>query len=106
MPVVDGLPIPIATGQIPPRAASPAPPEHPVDHHPVIGPAPTPTRRAIRQQRLQPSPFLISQIMTIKHTDDLPDPRQEIHGTRPDMEAGMSSGQGEAVSTTVAVDTA
>src|SRR5438270_7272718 len=85
MPVVDGLPIPIATGQIPPRAASPAPPEHPVDHHPVIRPAPTPRRRAIRQQRLQPGPFLISQIMTIKHTDDLPDPHQEIHGTRPSL---------------------
>lgn len=40
-------------------------------------------RPAIGQQRLQPSPFLISQIMTIKHPDDLPDPRQEIHGTRP-----------------------
>src|SRR6185312_11135344 len=63
--------------------ASPTPPEHPVDHHPVISPAPTPTRRAIRQQRLQPSPFLISQIMTIKHTDDLPEPRQKIHETRP-----------------------
>jgi len=29
-----------------------------------------------------------------------------IHGARSDVEAGMSSGQGEAVSTTVAVDTA
>lgn len=65
--------------------ASPTPPEHPVDHHPVIGPPPTPTRRAIRQQRLQPSPFLISQIMTIKHTDDLPEPRQKIHETRPSL---------------------
>jgi hypothetical protein len=29
-----------------------------------------------------------------------------IRGTRSDMEVGMSSGQGEAVSTTVVVDTA
>ena len=29
-----------------------------------------------------------------------------IHGTRSDMEDGLSSGQGEAVSTTVVVDTA
>jgi hypothetical protein len=83
MPVIDGLPVPIATRQIPPRAPGPSPPQHPVDHRAVIGPAPTPTRRAIRQQRRQPSPFPISQIMTIKHTDDLPDPPQEIHGTRP-----------------------
>jgi hypothetical protein len=36
-----------------------------------------------RATAVPPSPFLISQILTIKHTDDLPDPRQEIHGTRP-----------------------
>ena len=89
MPVIDGLPVPVATGQIPPRATRPRPPQHPVDHRPVIGPAPTPTRRAIRQQRLQPSPFPISQIMTIKHTDDLPDPPHEIHGTRPSRGVGV-----------------
>jgi hypothetical protein len=44
--------------------------------------------------------------MSIKHKQDLPHPPAVIHETRSDMEAGMSSGQGEAVSTTVAVDTA
>jgi hypothetical protein len=83
MSVIDGFPVPVATRQIPPRAPGPSPPQHPVDHRPVIGPASTPTRHAIRQQRRQPSPLPISQIMTIKHTDDLPDPPQEIHGTRP-----------------------
>src|ERR687894_1589268 len=83
MPVIDGLSVPVSTRQVPPRRATTGPPEHPVDHHPVIGPPSTPTRRAIGQQPLQPGPFLISQIMAIKHTDDLPDPLQEIHRTRP-----------------------
>jgi hypothetical protein len=49
----------------------------------VISPPTTPTRRPIGQQRLQPSPFLVGQVMAIKHTQDLPHPPGLIHGTRP-----------------------
>ncbi|HEU0086662.1 MAG TPA: hypothetical protein VFQ77_03275, partial [Pseudonocardiaceae bacterium] len=45
-------------------------------------PSATPTRGLIRQQRLQSSPFLIGQIMAIKHPEDLSYPPTEIHGTR------------------------
>jgi hypothetical protein len=44
--------------------------------------------------------------MSIKHTADLQDPRHKIQETRPDMEGGLSRGQGEAAPATVAVDAA
>ena len=71
-----------------------------------MGPPPTATRGLVRQQRLQPGPFLVGQIMTMQHQKDLLHPALKIRGTRSDMEGGLSSGQGEAVSTTVVVDTA
>src|SRR3954463_6290935 len=82
MPVVDGLPRPERRRHIPPRHTTPRPPEHPVEHRAVVGPPPTPTRGLIRQQRLQPSPLLIGQVMTMQHTKDLPHPALKIRGTR------------------------
>src|SRR5258708_27791065 len=84
MPVIDGLPVPEPLRQIPPRAPSPGPEENPVDHHPVIRP-PAALPRISRQERPQPLPLLISQIMTfqpLKHRTDLHDPLMKIHGTR------------------------
>jgi hypothetical protein len=72
----------------------------------VIGPAPTPLRFLTGQQRLQPGPFLVGQIMTIEHADGLPHPLIKIRGTRSDMEGVPVKGQGEAVPMAVAVGTA
>ena len=51
----------------------------------MIGPPPTPARRLVRQQRFQPRPLVLSQVMTIVHGDDLSHPTQKIHGTRPNI---------------------
>jgi hypothetical protein len=83
MPRVDSLPVPVKQGQVPPRTPCPGPPQHPVDHHPVITPPPTPTRHPVRQQRLQLFPLGIGQIMAIMHKQDLPHPRPKIRQTRP-----------------------
>src|SRR4051795_4210421 len=82
MPVVHGLPRPERRRHIPPRDTTPGPPEHPVEHHAVIGPPPTPTRSLTGQQRFQPRPFLVGQIMTMQHETDLPHPALMIRGTR------------------------
>jgi hypothetical protein len=82
MPVVDGLPGPERGRHVPPRDTTAGPPKHPVEHHAVIHPPPTPTRRLIGQQRLQPGPFLVSQIMTMQHAPGLPHPTLMIRGTR------------------------
>src|SRR4051812_24187335 len=82
MPVVHGLPRPERRRHIPPRDNTPGPPEHPVEHHAVIGPPPTPTRSLTGQQRFQPRPFLVGQIMTMQHETDLPHPALMIRGTR------------------------
>ncbi len=63
MPVINGLPVPVSTRQVPPRSTTAGSPEHPIDHHAVIGPPATPTRNPIGQQRLQTSPLIIGQIM-------------------------------------------
>jgi hypothetical protein len=83
MAVVDGLPVPVDTRQVPPRGDTAGPPDHPVDHYAVIGPPATPTRGPVGQQLLQTSPLIIGQIMTIKHGVDLSHSPAEIHGTRP-----------------------
>jgi hypothetical protein len=59
------------------------PPQHAVDDQPVIHPPAATPRRSIRQQRLQPRPFLSGQIMTIKHDKVLPAHPLKIHETRP-----------------------
>ena len=82
MPVVDRLPTPVLGGQIPPRQPAAGPPEHPVENLPMVSPLPATARRAVRQQRLQPSPLLIGQIVTIKHQRGLQPPAEPIHGTR------------------------
>jgi hypothetical protein len=79
MPVVGSLPVAVLRWQIPPRHPGPGPPEHPVDHLPVVCPPAAAARDPVRQQRLQSGLLLINQIMTIKHTDDLPNPRRKIH---------------------------
>jgi hypothetical protein len=55
----------------------------------VIGPSATPPRRPIRQQRLQPGPLRIGQIVTIKHQQGLPHPALLIHGTRSSGVSGL-----------------
>src|SRR3954463_15731270 len=82
MPVVDGLPTPERGRHVPPRNATAGPPEHPVEDRAVIGPPPTATRDLVRQQRLQPGPFLVGQIMTMQHQKDLLHPALKIRGTR------------------------
>jgi hypothetical protein len=61
MPVVDGLPVPVAGRQ----DVGPDPEEHPVDDRPVIGPSAAPSW-VDRQQRGQPFPLGIGQVMTIQ----------------------------------------
>src|SRR4051794_24675034 len=85
MPVVDGLPVPVGGRQVPPRTPGARPPQHPVDHRPMIRPPTTPTRCRVRQQRLHPGPLLVAQIMPIMHTRCLPHPSPEIRGTRPSL---------------------
>jgi hypothetical protein len=82
MPVVDGLPVPILGWQVPPRQPAPGPPEHSIEHRTVIGPPPTLLQGLVGQQRLQPSPLRVGQIMAIEHGLDLPHPAVMIHGTR------------------------
>ena len=83
MPPIDGFPVPVAGRKITPGSTSPGPPQHAVDDQPVIHPPAAPPRRPVRQQRLQPRPFLIDQIMTIKHDKVLPAHPPKIHETRP-----------------------
>src|SRR5258708_14905518 len=83
MRVIGGLPVPDPLRKIPPRAPSPGPEENPVDHHPVIRP-PAALPRISRQERPQPLPLLISQVMTFQslkhrtrseeHTSELQSP--------------------------------
>src|SRR5262249_17700416 len=86
MPVVRGLPVAVPGRQVAPHSARPRPMEDPVDHRPVIIP-PRPVHVLRRQQRHQPHPLLISQVVTLQtlfvHTDDLRQDRQQDHGTRP-----------------------
>src|SRR5450755_4651321 len=85
MPVIDGLPVPEALRQVPPRAARPGTEEDPVDHRPVIGP-PAALPGIGGQERPQPLPLLISQVMafqSLKHRTDLQHLASKIHGTRP-----------------------
>lgn len=55
---------------VPHYGSARAPHQSPADDQPTGHPA----AASARQQRLQPSPVLISQIMTIVHPDDLPHP--------------------------------
>jgi hypothetical protein len=64
-------------------SASPSRPCQSSDHHAVIGPTTTPTRRRFRKQRLQPSPLFIGQIMTIEHLSGLLHPLTKIGRIRP-----------------------
>jgi len=56
------LPVAEAFRQVAPRAAGPGPEEDPVDHQPVIIPAVLQPRMP-RQQRLQPCPLRITEVM-------------------------------------------
>ena len=82
MPVVDRFPMPVVRRYVTPRQPAAGPPEHPVDHRAVIGPTATPLWLRAGQQGLQPSPFLIGQIVSIQHADGLPQPPVKIRGTR------------------------
>src|SRR5215203_1398512 len=82
MPVVHGLPTPKRCRHVPPRDTTAGPPEHAVEDRAVLGPPPTPTRSLIGQQRFQPGPFVVGQIMTVQHAKDLPHPALKIRGTR------------------------
>src|SRR5690242_19121123 len=82
MPVVDGLPVSVVRGYVTPWQPAASPPEHAVDHRAVIGPTAAPLRLLTGQQGLKPGPFLIGQIVSIQHTDGLPQPAVKIRGTR------------------------
>src|SRR3954468_22618053 len=83
MPPVQGSEVPVAGRNIPPWRPGPGPPQDPVDHLPVIVPPAPAARRPVRQQRLQPDPLRISQVMTIEHRPALPNPPAKIGETRP-----------------------
>src|SRR6185312_7354852 len=83
MPGVDALPVPVRARHIPPRRPRSGAPQHPVDHLAVVAPPATPTRRPIGQQRLQPCPLRVGQVMPIMHRRCLPDPSPKIRETRP-----------------------
>ena len=59
------LPVPEPLRQIPPRVARTGPVEDPVNHQPVIIP-PVPLPRMPGQQRLQPRPLIIRQVMPLQ----------------------------------------
>src|SRR5258708_6351730 len=80
---VDGLPVAVPGRQTTPRGTRTGPPEHAVAPRAGIHPRTAALRSAVGKQRLQPSPLRIAQIMTINHTDDLPDPLPKIQETRP-----------------------
>lgn len=65
-PLTDRLPRPITRRQIPPRSPCPQPPQHPVDHLPMILPGPPPAIQH-RQQRSNPLPRHIRQLTTTRH---------------------------------------
>src|SRR3954451_14815970 len=79
----EGSEVPVAGRNIPPWRPGPGSPQDPVDHLPVIVPTAAAARRPVRQQRLQPDPLRISQIMTIEHRPGLPNPPAQIGETRP-----------------------
>src|SRR3954451_5486205 len=83
MPAVQGAEVPVAGRHIPPRSSGPSPPQNLVDHLPVMEPPAPAARRPVRQQRLQPRPFGIGQVMPIEHGPALPDPPAQIGETRP-----------------------
>ncbi len=80
---MQGSEVPVAERNVPPWRPSPGPPQDPVDHLPVIIPTASAARRPVRQERLQPSPLRISQIVTIEHRPGLPNPPVKIGETRP-----------------------
>src|SRR5687767_1621965 len=99
MPAVQGAEVSVAGRHIPPRSPGPGPPQNPVDHLPVIEPPAPAARRPVRQQRLQPRPFGIGQVMPSEHGPGLPDPPAKIRETRPNSHsrvgaAGWPTGAG------------
>src|ERR687897_3453175 len=92
MATVQGSEVPVAVRHVPPRRPGPGPPQDPVDHLPVIAPPASAARRPVRQQRLQPGPLPISQIVTIEHKPALPNPPVKIGETRPRPPSGVSLG--------------
>ncbi len=65
MPVIDRLPVPGPLRQIPPRAPHPGTGKDAVHHQPVII-SPVPLPRMSGQQRRQPRPFRIGQVMPLQ----------------------------------------
>jgi len=76
--------------------ARPGAPHHPADHHPMVHPLVTMTRRAIWQQRLLQRPLHIRLVMSLKHPVDLPQPRSSVRGTRRSPVLGRTEGGGRA----------
>src|SRR5271169_1197224 len=62
--VIGGLPVPVLTRQVTPRAPRAGAEHDPVDHHPVIGPPSSPPGIG-GHHRQQPLPLLISQVMPV-----------------------------------------
>src|SRR3954469_19208412 len=55
----DRLPGREIAGQVPPRRPGPEPPADRLDHRTMLTPPPTPSRRTVRQKRLDPGPHLV-----------------------------------------------
>jgi len=85
VPVIDRLPVPEPPGQIPPRAPRPGPEENPVQDQPVIIP-PMSLPRMGRQQRFQPRPLRITEVMPLQpvhiHGVIQAETTTKIYGTR------------------------
>src|SRR3954451_10255468 len=91
MPPMQSSEVPVAGRHIPPWRPGPGPPQDPVDHLPVIVPPAAAARRPVRQQRLQPDPLRISQIVTIEHRPGLPTPPAKIGETRPSTASSLEA---------------
>src|SRR3954454_5578840 len=55
----DRLPGREIAGQVPPRRPGTQPPADRLDHRTMLTPPPTPSRRTVRQKRLDPGPHLV-----------------------------------------------
>ncbi len=97
MPVVHGFPVAVAKRQIPPRRTGSGPPQHPIDNLPMIHPPATSNRGPVRQQRLQPGPLFIRQIVTVLHKSESGEPDPKDPRDTPLRRFGVCDGPGSCL---------
>src|SRR3954453_12070564 len=85
MPPMQRSEVPVAGRNVPPWRPRPGPPQDSVDHLPVIVPPASAARRPVRQQRLQPGPLRVGQIVTIAPGPGLAAPPVKIGETHPSL---------------------